>query len=139
MAEDLEKKNSTFFGSDTEFDGVLEFSDKLVITGKFNGKIQATGDLKIEKNSVCTVDSITVKSADILGTVTGDITASERVEMCSGSVVIGDIKTARLRIANNVEFEGQITMLDKEPEEDLFSTASSEFKQALILRSDMIE
>ena len=48
MAErtELGKKNITVFGSETEFDGTLEFRDSLVITGKFSGKIIApTGDL----------------------------------------------------------------------------------------------
>ena len=39
--------NLTVFGQETEFDGVLEFSDNLVITGKFHGTINASGDLEI--------------------------------------------------------------------------------------------
>ena len=38
MAEDKQKKNLTVFGQETEFDGVLEFTDNLVITGKFKGE-----------------------------------------------------------------------------------------------------
>lgn len=139
MAEEIEKKNVTVFGPETEFDGVLEFTDTLIITGKFNGKIQATGDLEIAKNAVCTVEKISAKSIVISGSVKGNIEAAERVEICSGSTVTGDIVTSRLRIANNVDFEGQITMLDKKPNVDLFSVASAEYKQAMSLRSDVIE
>ena len=58
-----EKKNITVFGEETEFDGVLEFSDRLVITGKFSGKINApSGDLEIAKNAVCKVDKIDANS-----------------------------------------------------------------------------
>jgi cytoskeletal protein CcmA (bactofilin family) len=134
-----EKRTLTVFGPETDFDGVLEFSDDLIITGRFNGKIKATGNLEISKDAVCTVDSIQVKSIVISGSVTGDINASERVEICSGASVTGDISTARLRIANNVEFEGQITMLDGQPDENIFSVASKEYKDALVLRSDVIE
>ena len=46
------KRNVTVFGTETEFDGVLEFKDRLIITGKFNGKIVApTGDLTVDKNA----------------------------------------------------------------------------------------
>ena len=46
------KRNITVFGTETEFDGILEFKDRLIITGKFNGKITApTGDLTIDKNA----------------------------------------------------------------------------------------
>ena len=136
MAEkhDDEKINVTVFGPETEFDGELEFSDKLIITGKFNGTIKASGDLEIAKDAVCTGETITARSI----IVSGNLEASERVEICSGSSVTGDITTARLRIASDVNFEGQVTMLDKEPDIDLFSVASSEYKDALALKSDAI-
>ena len=62
MAEDKQKKNLTVFGQETEFDGVLEFTDNLVITGKFKGEIRATGDLEIEKGAVCDVEKMTASS-----------------------------------------------------------------------------
>ena len=64
MAEknEIEKKNITVFGEETEFDGILEFSDRLVITGKFSGKINApTGDLEIAKNAVCKTKSMPIQ------------------------------------------------------------------------------
>ena len=134
-----EKRTLTVFGPETEFDGVLEFSDYLIITGKFNGRIKATGNLEIAKDAVCTVEKMSAKSIVISGAVTGDVSASERVEICSGGSVTGDIETARIRIENNVNFEGQITMLDAEPEENLFSVSSAEYKNAMVLRSDVIE
>jgi cytoskeletal protein CcmA (bactofilin family) len=137
--KEIDKVNVTVFGSETEFEGELEFTDKLIITGKFTGRIQATGDLEIAKNAVCSVDKISARSIVISGAVEGNLEASERVEICNGSTVIGDITTARIRIANNVNFEGQVTMIDKEPDIDLFSVASSEYKKAMTLHSDVIQ
>ena len=135
---EFEKRNITVFGSETEFDGVLEFTDELIITGKFTGKINAPdGNLEIAKNSVCEVESIEVNSLVISGNVKGEINAKDRVEICSGSTVQSDITTSRFRIANNVDFNGDVKMLEKEPEVDLFSVASDEFKQSLILKSDI--
>ena len=142
MAEraDKEKKNVTTFGSETEFDGVLEFKDKLIITGKFTGRINApTGNLEIARNAVCNVQNIDAASIVVSGTVKGNMNASERVEICSGSVVESDIKTARIRIANNVDFNGDVSMIEKEPDVNLFSVASSEFKQAMVIHSDVIK
>lgn len=139
MAE-REKRNVTVFGTETEFNGVLEFKDKLVITGKFTGKIIApTGDLEIAKNATCDVESINASSIVVSGTVKGNMNASERIEICSGSVVHSDISTARIRIANNVDYSGQVSMLEEEPEVNLFSVASSEFKQSMIIHSDVIK
>ena len=143
MAEKVEneKRNITVFGEETEFDGVLEFSDRLVITGKFSGKINApSGDLEIAKNAACKVSTIDANSIIVAGgDVQGDMNAAERVEICSGSKVSGNITTARIRIANNVEFSGDVNMLEKEPDIDLFSVASSEYKQAMIIHSDVIK
>jgi len=140
MADKIEKKNITVLGAETEFEGNLTFTDKLVITGKFTGKIESdTGDLQIAKNAVCNVESLNVNSVVIYGDVKGQINATERVEICSGSVVEGDVKTARVRIANNVDFNGQVTMLETEPEIDLFSVASDEYKKAMLVHSDVIK
>ena len=138
--KEFEKRNITVFGSETEFDGVLEFTDELIITGKFTGKINAPdGNLEIAKNSVCEVESIEVNSLVISGNVKGEINAKDRVEICSGSTVQSDITTSRFRIANNVDFNGDVKMLEKEPEVDLFSVASSEFKKAMIIHSDEVK
>lgn len=131
-----ENGNLTVFGQETEFDGVLEFTDSLVITGKFHGTIKATGDLEIDRSAVCDVDVMNVESIVVSGKVTGRIEASERVELCSGSRVKGDIKTARIRISDNVEFEGQVSMLSEVPDIDIFSVASAEYKDALIKKTD---
>ena len=67
MAEIIEKKNITILGAETEFDGTLTFTDRLVITGKFTGKIESnTGDLEIAKNAVCKVESLSVNSVIFL-------------------------------------------------------------------------
>lgn len=131
------KKNLTVLGQETEFDGVLEFTDNLIITGKFIGKIEATGDLIVDRSAICDVDSIKVNSAVISGKVNGKITAFERVEMCSGSKIKGDVETGRIRVSDDVDFEGQVTMIENPPEVDLFSVASDEFRQALLVKSDL--
>lgn len=133
------KKSLTILGSETEFDGVLEFSDNLIITGKFNGRIKATGNLEVAHDAVCTVEKIIAKSVVVSGSVEGNIEGTERVEICNGGSVVGDIKTARIRIENNVNFVGEIKMLSEEPDENIFSVASNEYKSAMILRSDVIE
>lgn len=133
------KRNLTVFGPETEFDGDLEYSDDLVITGKFSGNIKSNGSLEIARTAVCKVGKISVQSIVIFGTVIGDIEASERIEMCAGSKVSGDVSTARLRIAENVDFDGQVNMLDEIPSVDLFSVASREYKQALVLKSDFVQ
>lgn len=135
MAKD-KSGNVTVFGEETEFDGSLEFSDTLIITGKFTGTIKATGALEIDKTAVCNVDKMTAESIVVSGEITGNVEGRERVELCNGSKVNGDITTARLRIGDNVEFEGQVAMVDEVPVVDVFTVASAEYRNALIMKSD---
>ena len=128
--------NLTVFGQETEFDGVLDFTDNLVITGKFHGTIKATGDLEIDKSAVCDVDTISASSVIISGQVKGNVEAKNHIELGSGSNVKGDLTAAKLRIADNVEFEGKISMIEQSPDLDIFSVASDEFKKSLYLRSN---
>ena len=76
-----ENKNETVFGQETEFEGNLTFTDSLVITGKFTGVIDSTGDIEIDKTAVCKVDKISAKSIIVSGRVTGNLEASDFVEL----------------------------------------------------------
>ena len=131
-----ENENLTVFGSETEFDGVLEFTDSVVITGKFHGTINASGNLEIEKNAICNVDNMKAQSVVISGQGTGNVEGKERIELCSGSKVKGDLTSARLRIADNVEFDGKVTMIDEIPSTDIFAVGSQEFKNSLVMRTN---
>lgn len=135
MTEEKERKNTTVLGEETEFEGELAFSDNLVITGSFRGTIQATGDLEIDRTGSCEVSRISANSIVVSGNVVGNLYAPERIELCTGSAVCGELETGRLRIADNVTFDGQVTMIETVPDVDLFSVASSEYKQALVVKS----
>lgn len=130
--------NLTVFGQETEFDGVLEFTDNLVITGKFHGTINATGNLEIDKTAICNVDKMSAQAIVVSGQIIGNIEAQDKVELCNGSKVKGDIKTSNLRIADNVEFDGQISMLSENPNIDIFELASSEYKNSLIMKKNEV-
>ncbi len=137
MAKDT-SVNVTELGEGTVFEGELSFTDTLIISGKFSGTIEATGDLQISKGAECDVNGITAKSVVVYGSVEGDIDGQERVELCKGSSVKGNIKTSALRIAENVEFDGSISMVDS-PEDSydkLFLSASDEFKKSLVTRAE---
>ena len=129
MAKNNNLSNLTVFGEETSFQGVLEYTDNLVITGKFEGSIKSTGNLEIAKTAVCNVDSMSAKNILIAGNVKGNIIAESKLEMNSGSKISGDITTKKLRIADNVDFKGKVTMFDKVPDIDIFSVSGAEYKE----------
>ncbi len=127
--------NITVLGSETEFDGVLEFNDNLVIAGKFTGTIKSTGSLVVEKVGNCHVDTAEAESITIAGEVEGNLSAMDRLEMLSGSRVVGDVEAARLRIEDNVNFSGAVKMLDEVPEMDIFLVSPNEYRALVAKRS----
>lgn len=102
---------TTTFGSETGFSGTLRFKDSLKIKGSFEGEIDATGRLYIDTEAVVNARKIVATSVVIGGTVRGDIEAPDRVEMLASARVYGNIRTARLRIADGVIFEGSCEMI----------------------------
>ncbi|MGP1588032.1 MAG: bactofilin family protein [Treponemataceae bacterium] len=121
----------TILGAETEFFGELTFKDSLIITGTFNGTINATGELEISKEAVCSVDSITANSAVIAGKVKGDISVNDFVELKTGSSIQGNIKAAKLRIEDGVDFQGKVSMVEQTEKTDIFAMTSSEYKDSL--------
>lgn len=135
MSKSFQKKakNVTVLGSETQFTGIIQFKDELIITGKFDGTIEATGYLEVDKKAICSVDNATAQSIVISGHVTGNLIAQERIEMKNGSKITGNVTTAKLRIEDNVDFQGKVTMLDALSENNVFSMPSNDYKESLIL------
>lgn len=102
---------STTLGAETHFSGTLRFKDSLRIRGRFEGEIDATGRLYIDPEAEVTARSIRATSVVVGGTVHGDIEAADRIEMLASAKVYGNVKTARLRIADGVIFEGACEMI----------------------------
>ena len=49
----------------------------------------------------------------VAGHVTGNVVATERLEMQASGKVVGNIKTAKLQIADGVVFDGNCEMIQK--------------------------
>ncbi|MCB1172011.1 MAG: polymer-forming cytoskeletal protein [Leptospiraceae bacterium] len=101
---------STVFGKETAFDGYLEFKRPLQINGSFKGEINTKGVLLIGNGAEVTAN---IKAGTVIvgGLVKGNIEASKRLEMLENGKVIGNIKTAKLQIADGVVFDGNCEMI----------------------------
>ncbi|MDR2952379.1 MAG: polymer-forming cytoskeletal protein [Treponema sp.] len=118
-------------GGTTSFTGTIKFSTTLKIQGSFKGTIEAAGALIVDKEAVVDADRITVSSLTVYGSVSGAIYAVDIVDMMSGAKVRGDVKAARLRIADGVLFEGQCSMIGVDKEVEIFSRPIEEIKADL--------
>jgi cytoskeletal protein CcmA (bactofilin family) len=102
---------ATTLGEETSFAGTLKFRDSLRIRGKFEGEIDAMGRLIIDADAVVNARRIRATSVVVGGTVRGDIEAADRLEMLPTAKIYGNVRTAKLRIADGVIFEGTCEMI----------------------------
>ena len=118
-------------GSTTSFTGILKFKTTLRIQGVFRGTIEAEGDLIVDRDAVVNADRITVGSLTVYGNITGTVHAMNKVDLMSGAKLQGDIKAARLRIADGVLFEGKCKMTNIEKDIEIFHRPTEEIKADL--------
>lgn len=101
---------ATVLGKDTDLNGELSFKKSLQINGKFDGEIVSGGYLVIGDGAHVKAN-IKAKTVIINGTVYGNIEASSKLEIQEKGKLFGNIRTAKLRIADGVVFEGKCEMI----------------------------
>jgi len=101
-------------GKSIVINGELSGSENLTIEGQVDGKIEL-GDhvLTVGSNGRITAQ-VTAKSIVVLGHVTGNLTATERVDIRENGSVEGDIVAPRVAIADGSHFRGRIDMQKKD-------------------------
>jgi cytoskeletal protein CcmA (bactofilin family) len=100
---------ATVIGPGITIEGEVTSSDEVVIGGTLRGKLQVDGPVTVDTDGVVEAD-IGAASVSIGGQVTGNVTASERVDLLAGGKLVGDVKAARLTIADGASFKGNVDM-----------------------------
>ena len=109
-----EHELDTILAEDIDFTGDLSFTKPLMIKGKFKGTVRSTGDLHVGEHAV--VDAtVEAHIVSLKGRLTGNISASSRVELYSTAVVKGDITTSDVVMESGCVFNGNCNM--KTPEQ----------------------
>ena len=105
--------------------GMVNIGKSVVIKGELRGSEDLTIEGHIEgtidlKDHVLTIGpngkinaQVFAKSVVVLGTVQGNITASDKVEIRDGAAVDGDVISPRVAIAEGARFHGSVDMQQK--------------------------
>jgi cytoskeletal protein CcmA (bactofilin family) len=97
-------------GKSVVIKGELNGSEDLTIEGQVDGKIELRQNvLTIGPNGRIKAQ-VFAKSVIVLGEVTGDVTASDKVDIRDNGSVDGDIIAPRVAIAEGAHFRGSIDM-----------------------------
>ena len=100
---------NTIIGENSQIEGVLAASDPARIDGLLQGKILSKSSVIVGEHGVVKGD---IKAAEILvaGTVYGNLTAEQRIELTETGRVLGDMVTKTLVIDEGASFKGSCTM-----------------------------
>ncbi len=97
-------------GKSVVIKGELSGSEDLTIEGHVEGKIDLKGNvLTIGPNGKIKAE-VFAKAVVVLGEVSGNVTASEKVDIRDNGSVDGDIASPRVAIAEGAHFRGSVDM-----------------------------
>jgi cytoskeletal protein CcmA (bactofilin family) len=114
--------HQTVLGQTVVLRGELAANEDLLIEGQFEGTLSledhcltvgAPGQVKAE---------IRARQVVILGTVSGNVVAREKVEIRRSGHVVGDLKAGAVAIEEGAYFKGSIDILHEEAQEGSQST-----------------
>jgi cytoskeletal protein CcmA (bactofilin family) len=113
-------------GKSVVIKGELNGSEDLTIEGQVEGTIDLRENvLTIGPNGKITAQ-IFARSVVVLGAVTGNITASEKVDIRDGGSVEGDLISPRVGISEGALFRGSVDMQNKRSQGAAQRPASSQ-------------
>jgi cytoskeletal protein CcmA (bactofilin family) len=100
-------------GKSVVIKGELSGSEDLTIEGHVEGKIELKDHLLTIGPNGRIKAQIFAKTVIVLGEVSGNVSASEKVEIRDGGSVDGDIVSPRVAIAEGAHFRGSVDMQKK--------------------------
>jgi cytoskeletal protein CcmA (bactofilin family) len=104
----------TILSPDINFAGTLNFEKPFLIRGRLSGNIAARGLLVVDEEAVVEAN-INAPRVVIRGSVKGDVTASEKVEVTITGKLTGNVTAPEIFMENGCMFNGRCTMTERNP------------------------
>lgn len=105
-----QEKTVVNIGKSVVIKGELNGSEDLTIEGQVEGKIELRQNVLTIGANARIKAQVFAKAVIILGEVTGNVTASEKVDIRDNGSVDGDIASPRVAISEGAHFRGSIDM-----------------------------
>lgn len=105
-----------FLGPNIMVDGTLSGTEDFLIEGKLSGQIDLKSDLRVGAHARVEA-SVHARNVIVEGTIIGDVSAENRVELTNGSKVDGNIRAPKIIVSEGAHLTGKVDMLTTKPEE----------------------
>jgi cytoskeletal protein CcmA (bactofilin family) len=102
-------QETAFLGEGTRLSGKIAFEGPARIAGQVEGEIHAVATLQIAESALVNAQ-ILGETIVLRGKVTGDITATKKLEIRAPGKLFGNVTTPSLVIEEGVVFEGHCSM-----------------------------
>ena len=113
-----ETKPTTVIGRGISAQGDIEGAGDIVVEGKVKGKITTSGTVRIGREAEIHAD-IHASSVHIAGTIHGNVSSKEIVELSETGKLWGNIKSKAVNIASGAIFNGSCQMGEESQKENL--------------------
>ena len=113
----IERENhgSATIGKAVKVVGQIYSKEDLIVDGELEGTVEALEHkLTIGPNGTVHAD-VKAREIAVLGTLQGDVEATDKIEIRKDAKLVGNIKTARILIEDGAYFKGGIDIVKAEP------------------------
>ena len=104
----------TVLSPDIFFSGTLNSEKPFLIQGKFSGEIISRSILMVDEEAVVEAN-INASRVIIRGSVKGNVTATEKVEVALTGKLMGNVAAPEIFMETGCLFNGRCTMTEKNP------------------------
>lgn len=104
----------TLIGEQTQIHGTIQSKGTIRVDGAIEGSVEHAEHLVVGPNGHVTAD-VKVKAMTVAGEVKGEVRVEGKLELLSGSRLIGDVHTAHFVIHEGALFQGRSFMGDPVP------------------------
>lgn len=99
----------TLIAEGLSVEGEVTCNEELTVIGTLRGKLKSSDTVVVSSSGIIEAD-VLAGSISIEGQLTGDVVAEQRVDLQTGGRLVGDVKAARLTIADGASFKGNVDM-----------------------------
>ena len=102
-------KETTIIAADTFIKGEMTFQNTARIQGKFEGKIEAKGQLQVSEGAQCSAE-VDADTVILDGRIEGNVRATQKVQINAKASLKGDIVSERLVTAEGASLHGHVSI-----------------------------
>jgi cytoskeletal protein CcmA (bactofilin family) len=102
----------TILSEDIDFSGILTFEKPFLIRGRLSGEIESQGLLVIDEGAVVEAN-INAAKVIIRGSVTGNVTAADKVEISVTGRLEGNVTAPEVFMETGCVFNGRCSMTER--------------------------